>query len=427
MPAYLQKRRRRWYAVLDIPKQLHPTFGKGKFVKSLETDSLSVAERKVLLVIAGWKKEIELAKGNEIGTDDEILNNINFIRRDAQERKAKGEDDFDIQMFHEEIGYGRSWNPDINAFESDDVLMGVAVSVVHGSEIYLTEHIEEYQDSRDVTPKTRDMQTRDIKLFSDHFLYAQNVTREKVVHWVNVVLGTEDGLAPATRSRIISACRGYWEYLNFNKGLDIEPPFNKVLARKSKRMTKQQVSKLRTSFKVKDYHKILAACEHEPLKDLIKISAHSGCRIEEICSLKLETISHDRFEIEDAKTRRGWRTVPIHSEIRQLMTRLINTTEDEYLFCNLPTNKYGRRSDAIGKRFGRLKTKLGYGSEHVFHSFRHAFSSQLENAMIPETQARRLQGHKVQGMTYGLYSDGLAFEGLKEVIEHIDWKLPTIQ
>ena len=362
MPEYLQKRRRRWYAVLDIPKQLHPTFGKGKFVKSLETDSLSVAERKVLLVIAGWKKEIELAKGNEIGTDDEILNNINIIRRDVQERKAKGEDDESIQMLHEEIGYGRSWNPDINAFESDDELFGSAVSVVYGSEIYLTEHIEEYQDTRDVTPKTRDMQTRDIKLFSDHFLYAHSVTREKVVHWVNVILGTENGLAPATRSRIISACRGYWEYLNFNKGLDIEPPFNKVLARKSKRMTKQQVSKLRTSFKVKDYHKILAACEHEPLKDLIKIVAHSGCRIEEICSLKLENISHDRFEIEDAKTRSGWRTVPIHSEIKQLITRLIDTTEDEYLFCNLPANKYGKRSDAIGKRFGRLKTKLGYGS-----------------------------------------------------------------
>lgn len=273
-----------------------------------------------------------------------------------------------------------------------------------------------------MTPKTRDMQTRDIKLFSDHFLYAHSVTREKVVHWVNVILGTENGLAPATRSRIISACRGYWEYLNFNKGLDIEPPFNKVLARKSKRMTKQQVSKLRTSFKVKDYHKILAACEHEPLKDLIKIVAHSGCRIEEICSLKLENISHDRFEIEDAKTRSGWRTVPIHSEIKQLITRLIDTTEDEYLFCNLPANKYGKRSDAIGKRFGRLKTKLGYGSEHVFHSFRYGFSGQLENAMIQQTQASRLTGHKIQGMTYGLYSDGLAFEGLKEVIEHIDWK-----
>ena len=103
------------------------------------------------------------------------------------------------------------------------------------------------------------------------------------------------------------------------------------------------------------------------------------------------------------------------------MTRLIDTTEDEYLFGGLTFNKYNKRSNAIGKRFGRLKTKLGYGRVHVFHSFRYGFSGQLENAMIQETQASRLTGHKVHGMTYGLYSDGLAFERLKEVIEHINW------
>ena len=52
MPTYLQKRRLLWYAVLDIPKNLHSVFGKARFKQSLETESLSVAERKVLTVIA---------------------------------------------------------------------------------------------------------------------------------------------------------------------------------------------------------------------------------------------------------------------------------------------------------------------------------------------------------------------------------------
>ena len=44
MPSYLQKRRRRFYAVLEIPKTLRPHFGKPRFVRSLETDSRIVAE-----------------------------------------------------------------------------------------------------------------------------------------------------------------------------------------------------------------------------------------------------------------------------------------------------------------------------------------------------------------------------------------------
>jgi integrase len=425
MPQYLQKRRRKWYAVMAVPKALHTYFGKAKFIRSLETDSLSVAERKVLTVVADWKKQIETARGNELGTDDEIMRSIKLVRQDALKLRSKGVNESDIKEVHESIAIDQASGERNDGVGGDDGALITAVNVVYGADIYLIEHVEEYQNSRDVEQKTRDMQTRDIKLFSEHFIYTSSVTRDKVVHWVNVILGAERGLAPATRSRIISACRGYWEYLIFNKGLKIEPPFNRVLPPKPKNMTKAQVQKLRTSFKVKDYHKILNATEDQPLIDLIKIVAHTGCRIEEICSLKLEDISHDRFEVIDAKTRSGWRTVPIHSEIKQLITRLIDTTEDEYLFGGLTFNKYNRRSNAIGKRFGRLKTKLGYGKVHVFHSFRYGFSSQLENAMIQQTQASRLTGHKVHGMTYGLYSDGLAFERLREVIEHIDWKLPT--
>ena len=425
MPQYLQKRRRKWYAVMAVPKALHTYFGKAKFIRSLETDSLSVAERKVLTVVADWKKQIETARGNELGTDDEIMRSIKLVRQDALKLRSKGVNESDIKEVHESIAIDQASGERNDGVGGDDGALITAVNVVYGADIYLIEHVEEYQNSRDVEQKTRDMQTRDIKLFSEHFIYTSSATRDKVVHWVNVILGAERGLAPATRSRIISACRGYWEYLIFNKGLKIEPPFNRVLPPKPKNMTKAQVQKLRTSFKVKDYHKILNATEDQPLIDLIKIVAHTGCRIEEICSLKLEDISHDRFEVIDAKTRSGWRTVPIHSEIKQLITRLIDTTEDEYLFGGLTFNKYNRRSNAIGKRFGRLKTKLGYGKVHVFHSFRYGFSSQLENAMIQQTQASRLTGHKVHGMTYGLYSDGLAFERLREVIEHIDWKLPA--
>ena len=73
------------------------------------------------------------------------------------------------------------------------------------------------------------------------------------------------------------------------------------------------------------------------------------------------------------------------------------------------------------KRFGRLKKKLDYGDNQVFHSFRRGFATQVENANIPVHVSARLMGHEIPGETFGNYSDGLALKGLKEAIEHVDW------
>ena len=47
------------------------------------------------------------------------------------------------------------------------------------------------------------------------------------------------------------------------------------------------------------------------------MAAHTGARIEELCSLKLEQVLADRFKIEDAKTEAGWRIIPIHDDIKR--------------------------------------------------------------------------------------------------------------
>lgn len=56
---YLQKRRRKWYAILEILKTLRPPFNKPRFVQSLEAESLTIAETKVLPVVHQWKQLIE--------------------------------------------------------------------------------------------------------------------------------------------------------------------------------------------------------------------------------------------------------------------------------------------------------------------------------------------------------------------------------
>jgi len=61
VPTYLQKRRRLYYAVLEIPRALRPTFGKPRFVQSLGTESLKEAQRLVHPIIGAWKEQLHLA------------------------------------------------------------------------------------------------------------------------------------------------------------------------------------------------------------------------------------------------------------------------------------------------------------------------------------------------------------------------------
>ena len=158
------------------------------------------------------------------------------------------------------------------------------------------------------------------------------------------------------------------------------------------------------------------------LTALIKLAAYTGCRIEELCSLKIENVQDDKFEVVFAKSEAGWRTIPIHKNIKGLVAKLVDVADGEYLISGLSFNKYRDRSNAIGKRFGRLKVSLGYGPDYVFHSLRKGFATQLESAGVSENTAARLMGHTMEGETFGNYSDGLVFKRLKDAVEKVDWK-----
>ena len=86
-------------------------------------------------------------------------------------------------------------------------------------------------------------------------------------------------------------------------------------------------------------------------------------------------------------------------------------------------NKYGDRSNALGKRFGRLKEKHQFTSRHVFHSIRKTFTTLLENSGVSENVAADIIGHEKPRITYGVYSGGSTLETMREAIEKVRYKL----
>ena len=79
-----------------------------------------------------------------------------------------------------------------------------------------------------------------------------------------------------------------------------------------------------------------------------------------------------------------------------------------------PNLDYSRHD--IGKRFGRLKTKLGFGKQHVFHSIRKTAATVFEQAGVPEGVTADIIGHEKQTMTYGLYPGGTSVKQRHEAI-----------
>lgn len=414
---YLQKRRHRWYAVLEIPETLRPHFGnKTRFVRSLETDSHIVAERRVLPVIAAWRSEITRARQEP---DDDAA----FFRRAL--RNAKSEEQrqaileqidmaaWDIGAINvENIGDKPSGDPEAQRFHASAT----------GLLVNFTEHIDEWLSTSHATAKTRDMQRSDIKRFAASFTKVQDVQRSEVRRWITELMN-ERGLKPKTVQRILSALRGYWRYLQSIEvaGEDDEPFAQLDVARQNKRTEPRSA---RQPFEPSDVMRLLDAAisrSDDKLADLIRLGMWTGCRIEELCALKTEQVKDDHFSVGDAKTKAGWRDVPIHPELTQTMARLIENSKDGHVLSGLTKNKYGDRSNGIGKRFGRLKTELDFGSQFVFHSIRKTVVTILENAGVSENVVADIVGHEKTTMTYGLYSGGLSLAIKRDALNKLTY------
>jgi integrase len=210
--------------------------------------------------------------------------------------------------------------------------------------------------------------------------------------WVEELLS--EGLSRTTLRRTISASKGFWTWLGRTQQMKITAPFDNVVPARAKKATKAEISSRRDYFKVSDYKALIEHSANDPaLQSFIKLGAHSGARIEEICSLPLAKVANDHLSVEDAKSEAGWREIPIHRDIKKLVLALSSQGLDGFVLSGLSENKYGDRSNARGKRFGRLKAKLGYGRDYVFHSFRKSIARQLEEAGVPENISARLVGH----------------------------------
>lgn len=159
----------------------------------------------------------------------------------------------------------------------------------------------------------------------------------------------------------------------------------------------------------------------QALADLIQVAAFTGCRLEEMGRLKTEHTIYEgevpvAFEVQQAKTKAGVRTVLIHPNLVPLYEKLVRDAgPDGYLFAG-GKNKYGNRLDMLSKRFGRLKVAEGFDDSYVFHSVRKTTATELHQAGADALTIPAILGHEFGHISFDIYSKGPSLQQKAQAI-----------
>jgi integrase len=409
MSNYILLQRKCWYARLGIPVDLRPHFnGKRELKETLKTSDQRVAELKAMKLVGGWKIQFDALRGSVSATQALAAEFLPHPDGKVNPDTGMSDKDYAVDAQAEALVDSQK-----KAFY--EVALGRATPTL----LYLEKFLEQWE----VEQKTKDMAKTAIKRVADSFKTLEMISVPLIYQMIDA-----DTNGKATKEKNYGFVRQYFKYLKRMQAIpqDKPNPFEDLDFKEQKKNANS--SNKRIAFKAAEVKKLIKAATDKgdtQLRNLIQLAAFTGARIEELCSLKVaDVIKVDRvncLNITDAKTEAGNREVPIHPSIADLVKELIKKSGDGYLFSGLTFNKYRQRSNAIGKRFGHMKTTQGFGKGHVFHCFRNTVATQLENAGVPEGVAADIVGHEKKTITYGLYSGGTSAKIKLDAVKKIKY------
>jgi len=411
LPKYLVKRKLGFYAVMEIPLQVQPIFGKRRFLQSLETREQSLAERRLHIVTVRWKAAIEKARGAH-DPSASVLWEVMEWRKELAETT-----DEDTKTALEDAITDKL--EAIEAREGPEAAQDAA-QIVFSNSVALGDQIDDWMNTtKHLNAKTRDIQEKAVKAFCDYFKSSHRIDKATVKAYL-LELRTKHDLSDQTIGARLSFLRSFVGYIDETFGTTLVSLFtSKALVKStSAKTTKQRAWTAFTPEEVSRLYEAARAGRKEQdrtLADLIALAAYTGCRIEELGQLRPEDVTEQSIKIGNAKTAAGIREVPMHPTLWPLAKRLIEKPVDGFLVRG-SAGSYDKRTNALGTRFGRLKTSLGFSDRHVFHSIRKTVVSQLEQAGVSENVTADIVGHEKPRITYGLYSSGTSLKQKAEAI-----------
>ena len=432
-------------AVLDVPKDVRGVIGRTSFRKSLKTSDKRKALALAHPIVADWKEQITDAR---LPAPKSIHDKLQIIQEDIDNISSKMKDpllsDSEYQKLDNLADVAKDAALDLlveskgmkNAEElskPDEAEVIKSLKIVTGQNVLFVKYLEQHLQELQLDQKTIDAKRRQILRYSKEIPILSDSTRISVRAYTRH-LSKNENLKNKTINRDLSNLSVYWEYLRDELQVlapESDNPFKGQALPKED--SKALLINSRLAFSINDISKLDEALKgnntHPEDYEIFLIAIYTGARREEIGQLKLKDIHVTNtkevisMEIKAAKTKASNRIVPIHPNIASMISKKIEhlNDDDAYIFKTLRKNKYCKRTDALGKRFGRLKEALGFGERYVFHSIRKTVTTLLEQAGVAEGITADIVGHEKQTMTYGLYSGGTSIEQKTDAINRIDY------
>jgi integrase len=291
-----------------------------------------------------------------------------------------------------------------------------AADYITGHATPFLSYLEKWKPHAGLKPRPLDQAVSSLRQFDKAVgKPIEQIENKDVQKWIDDLIApdSEGGLTAKTINRKLGEIRNYWRWMQSHQIVpDDRNPFagRRVRDPANRRKTKDELRQLLRPEEVVRCWTVAEQHGDGSLAAAIRIAAYSGARIEGVSQLRAADIRVDpdtglRFMRMADKSVAGDRFVPVHPKISRMIDRLAKDAgPDGYLIHSTAKNKYGERSQPIGKRFGRLKTDLGFDGRYVFHSLRKTVAHMFETAECPPGVAKDIIGHVKTDMTFGIYS-----------------------
>lgn len=468
-----------WHVRLAVPKDVQKAFGGRRILsRSLGTGSRREALTLRLPILTTWKAEIKAARmGTPLpeGWQDTIVQTLGAFGDAFKNRKLAliGEAPTAVSAFAGDVDPllvsaldsvadpSQSWgsletqlkvlrnaeqivpslipaiitahrNLPLNQIHELQEIVGAPAAHKFRSAITTArlKAFREFREGQKGAPKHVDQQIGRMERLSK-FLKEKSLPLDfdSVAAWIRSI-----DRAPATLNQHLLSGSAFWAWaIKYDPGFRAEykdkaDPFKAHdVPKGGGRETSGEQREAYTTTQLETLYKGAKDAGNQSLADLILLGAYTGCRIEQLCQLRVEHIIKEdgvpSFNFLGGKNRAAKRIVPIHPAILALVDHLIADSQDGFLIPASSENRYGKRSHALSKSFGYLKKKQGFGPLHVFHSMRNTAITAMVRANVPDHVVMEILGHATGTETHDTYSHGAS---AKQKLRAVS-KLPTLR
>ena len=386
-----------WQVELRIPSDARVVLGRTRFAKSTGTRDKRQAINKALPILTEWQQLITTARENP-----ELI----------QPRP-----DRPVCLHDAAQGLLGNWHSQAWLDQLKPSQAKLYDAIEWGEGVSLPTHMCKFIEAHYTRHRTQ-LEARRYILEATLFIHTlDDLNRVNAQCWISTeeLKPVNERRAVKTMQKAVGFLSEYFEWLRYRGFVsqDLQNPFKDLHF--SKQLARPRQYLPLSLDEVLVLRQAAQAADDLLMATYIDIGRFTGVRLSEIGELSTESIVIEGgvkcFRVRpDAKTEAS-------------SNRLIPVAPALASCVDLKNLDLRGTSNAVGKRFGRLKRLVledGSTRQKCFHSIRKFVVTELERGGVTEGIAADLVGHEKPNITYNVYSGGSSIEQLSQAVEVLE-------